>query len=415
MKALLIEDNEYKANEIRQHLEKEFSNITMQLEHVTNAAAGLDKCETERFDLILLDLLIPPYKGDIPAFNHSISILEELKLSDTLNHEAKVVGITAYGKVLEQNSKKLKDLLETLILYSSESSEWRSPLTDVVRSICDKPKTMPVKQIAKEEQHHDLAIVTALNIPELNAILNLPCNWNPVTIENDSQKYFSGSITTGSQTLSVVAASAPFMGASHAAILTTKMIKNFTPNSLVMSGIAAGVKGKVNIGDILIAEHVVDYESGKLTVDEKTGETIFQPDPHPQTLNGGLLLKMKGFELDSAIVNEIHDAWPDETPRDEIKLRIGPIATGSAVLAHGEFVKDIIRRNRKLIGVEMETHGVYSAANYSYSPAPAVLSVKAVCDFANEEKNDDYQFYAAHNSAQFIYKIALSGVFPSSA
>jgi len=57
-------------------------------------------------------------------------------------------------------------------------------------------------------------------------------------------------------------------------------------------------------------------------------------------------------------------------------------------------VLEIQRNWRKLIGVEMETYGVYRACHESPDPKPRFVSFKAVCDFA-AEKSDSWQEYAA--------------------
>jgi hypothetical protein len=48
-----------------------------------------------------------------------------------------------------------------------------------------------------------------------------------------------------------------------------------------MVGIAAGIKGKGNYGDILVIDHSWDYGSGKIIYDEESKETIFLSDPRP--------------------------------------------------------------------------------------------------------------------------------------
>jgi nucleoside phosphorylase len=62
-------------------------------------------------------------------------------------------------------------------------------------------------------------------------------------------------------------------------------------------------------------------------------------------------------------------------------------------------VKEIRQNWRKVIGVEMETYGLYRAAHES-AFRPLFLAFKSVCDFA-ASKTDDYQPYAAYTSAHF--------------
>ena len=56
----------------------------------------------------------------------------------------------------------------------------------------------------------------------------------------------------------------------------------------------------------------------------------------------------------------------------------------------------------------METYGVLYAANHCTKPRPIAFSIKSVCDFADSKKNDNYQNYAAHTSANVLYEFLFS-------
>lgn len=71
-------------------------------------------------------------------------------------------------------------------------------------------------------------------------------------------------------------------------------------------------------------------------------------------------------------------------------------------------VERILKQNRNLLGIEMEAYGVLYAATHATKPRPKVFVAKSVCDFADEQKNDQYQDYAAYTSAKFIYQLALN-------
>jgi nucleoside phosphorylase len=75
------------------------------------------------------------------------------------------------------------------------------------------------------------------------------------------------------------------------------------------------------------------------------------------------------------------------------------VASGAAVLADRETLLAIKQQHRKLLSVEMESYGVYAAAYESRIPQPLPISLKAICDFADENKDDSHQEYAAYTSA----------------
>jgi nucleoside phosphorylase len=84
--------------------------------------------------------------------------------------------------------------------------------------------------------------------------------------------------------------------------------------------------------------------------------------------------------------DEIKRAWPGEAPSTSLKMLIGPVALGAAVLADEEKISSIERQHRKLLAIEMETYGLFAAAAEARVPQPATLSLKSISDFADEAK-----------------------------
>ena len=79
-------------------------------------------------------------------------------------------------------------------------------------------------------------------------------------------------------------------------------------------------------------------------------------------------------------------------------MHIGPIATGSAVQADSRTV-EILVQHRKAIGLEMEAYGVMAAAHEAPLPDVKSFVMKSVSDFADSDKKDEFQTYAAYSSA----------------
>jgi len=55
--------------------------------------------------------------------------------------------------------------------------------------------------------------------------------------------------------------------------------------------------------------------------------------------------------------------------------------------------------------VDMETYGFYYACENALLPKPEFFSIKAVSDYADNQKNDNYQAYCAFTSANFLYEL----------
>lgn len=204
------------------------------------------------------------------------------------------------------------------------------------------------------------AILTAVEI-ETQAVYNLYAEWNKITFSGDRQKYYQTEFMREGIKHKLITAQQDVMGMTSSALLCAKVIAHFRPEYIIMCGIAAGIGEEIEqiYGDILVPDVVWDYSTGKFV--------------------GAHVRKD----------NEFH-------------IHIGPMACGSTVVANSEFVS---RRGLPLfpstIGLDMESYSViYSATNFS-SPSPKAVIIKGICDYANEEKSDQYQKFAAYNSSQF--------------
>ena len=86
----------------------------------------------------------------------------------------------------------------------------------------------------------------------------------------------------------------------------------------------------------------------------------------------------------------------------EYDYYIVPMACGSTVVANSKVVeKQIHSQYGNTAALDMESYAVMYAVKESPVPRPKGLVIKGVCDYADEEKSDQYQKFAAFNSAQF--------------
>ena len=88
-------------------------------------------------------------------------------------------------------------------------------------------------------------------------------------------------------------------------------------------------------------------------------------------------------------------------------MLIGPIVSGASVVTDPEIVQDVLdNQDRNVLGIEMEIYGMYYAADWAINPKPKYIALKAVSDFANQEKSDDYHKYASYTSAKMFEVLA---------
>jgi len=166
-----------------------------------------------------------------------------------------------------------------------------------------------------------------------------------------------------------------------------------------MAGICAGVKGKSNYGDPVVADSCWDWQSGKHVL--KDGEREFEIAPDQIPLAAVLRSRWEQFRGDRDFWRNIKDEWAG-APDADIRVRLGPSVSGSSVLANADIVESIKLQHRALLGLEMEGYGVLSAARMAPCPRPLAFSCKSVCDFADDRKDDRWQTYAAYTSARAI-------------
>jgi nucleoside phosphorylase len=183
------------------------------------------------------------------------------------------------------------------------------------------------------------------------------------------------------------------------------MIFHFCPRYLSMVGITAGVRGQVEIGDIVVADPCWDWGSGKLTLGD-TGD-VFQPDPLPHRLDSHLRALFLETQRDKELLHRVWEEWPGSKPDSPPKLHVGPCVSGACVLANENSVQGICEHSRKLVGIDMEAYGVMHAGSQSLLPHPLTFSMKGVSDFADSAKDDSYRDYAAYVSAAVLRAVAV--------
>ena len=196
------------------------------------------------------------------------------------------------------------------------------------------------------------------------------------------------------------------MGLTAAAIVTTQLVLQFRPRLVVMVGIAAGTRGgDRRFGDVLVADPSVDYNSGKVSF--AGGIREFLPDPYPIGLNPRLRSLLHKYRGEHPTFIRIRKRWGGLLPNGPNRVHLGPLGAADQVIDDDSRIVEIQRNWRKLIGVEMETYGVYRACYESPEPKPRFVSFKSVCDFA-AVKSDSWQQYAAFVAAEFTAEFLRS-------
>ena len=391
-KILIVDDNEEKLSRISHIL----TDAGVTPENINIAKTGVEarKCLSGiQFDLLILDIALPMREGDEPDRRGGIKLLEEIVERGNFRLPDSVLGLTGFSDLHEEFGEQFHSMLWTLDYYDTSDSGWLERLRAKVSYVLARTNQGPDRIYQS-----DLCVVTALHSLELEALRSLPWGWRGPQSLDEVGFYFEGGIECGENSTSVVAAAAPRMGMVASALLTQKMIAKFRPKYLCMVGICAGVRGRCDIGDIIVADPAWDWQMGKHGYDGFS----FAPDQIALPIHvTEKFVQMS--DLDEFWFG-VHKKFSGSKPANLPTIKVGPVASGSSILADGKKVKDIQQQHRQLLGVEMELYGVYSAARDATSPQPTAFGIKAVSDFADDHKSDEYQRYAAFVSVQTLAK-----------
>ena len=209
-----------------------------------------------------------------------------------------------------------------------------------------------------------------------------------------------GHVEVDGQTLSVCVTAVNRMGMVATALRASSLIETLRPRLLAMTGICAGVRGKVRIGDVLFADPAWDFQSGRRVREHGNPRLAIRPHhlPAPQRIRS--LFEQLRDDRD-ALARMVAD-FPGDAPAIS-RIVPGPVASGSAVLADGEIIQEIKdEQHQELTGVDMEIYGLYAAAHSADSTQPLFFALKGVCDYADPDKEDVDQHYAAYASARVL-------------
>lgn len=181
-------------------------------------------------------------------------------------------------------------------------------------------------------------------------------------------------------------------GNVSAADETRRAIEFFKPDVVMFVGVAGGRK-ETQIGDIVAADKVYNYESGK-------DEELFKPRPETGRSSYPLEQRARSIARD----------WLRAKQQDASKPRafVGPIAAGEVVIASTESAtaKLIERNYGDALAVEKEGYGFLESARRSRDISAIVI--RGISDLIDGKKEADAkgsQPLAAKNASAFAFEL----------
>lgn len=398
MKILIVEDDTAKLQKILTCLTSLVAIALSDIDDVRDGLSAREQLKHSKYDLLIIDIAIPDRRDREAQANGGVELLEDIAEQSDYIVPDHIIGLSAFEELVQASHEVFARRDWHVIHYDPASEAWQMQIKAKAEHLIAATRS---KQHAEPDYESDIAIVCALREPELTAIRDLPWEWQAIRTALDHVTYFKGRFTSSQGRAGIAyAAAAPKMGMAPAAALAMKMICLFRPRFVAMAGIAAGVRGEANLGDIVIADQCWDYGSGKH--DTENGKPVFRIAPSPCVIDPAVRSHFDEMSTDHAWLSTVWNSWRGVRPAEHLLLRLGPMASGAAVVADSNMTASVSGQNRKLLAVEMEAYGVLSAVEQSPVPRPMGFVAKSVCDFADEAKNDRYQSYAAYTSANAI-------------
>lgn len=283
------------------------------------------------------------------------------------------------GKTSETQASELSELVDDLGPYDPENQPWYSQV----------PPDEPRDELGVQNFTVDAVILTAVR-RERDAVLRIlkpPANESRVwRVIKEGQTYYLGCL--GEHNVVVAMCRMSYGGPGGATLTTFRAIKGWHPKAVIMVGIAFGKdREKQKIADVLVSSQVICYGLKAIRPD---GTVQHRGDHAPAGLK--LLDRFRNTQ-------HWHFAKPDGT---ECAVIEGPILSGEVLANNTEFKENLFKTFPTAIGGEMEAAGVHAAA---YELDTQWIIVKAICDWADNNKEDKHQDLAAASAASLVQDV----------
>lgn len=400
---LLVEDNPDKIKNIVRVI-MPFLKEEIVLERANDINSAKTILRNKNIDIMILDIYLPQIYGDDVQQDGGITLLKALKKSKTYSYPRYVISVSGYEdstKVFEASEGNI----HKAIYYDPKTNEWEIKLRDCL----DTAISIILNTVIHRLYDYDIAVICALK-EEIDFIKEILTDVNAVRVDYDDDIYYDGYFMKDDKKIRVVISSANQMGMVAATSLTTKMINNFAPRYMIMTGITGGTKpDKMNFGDVIVAVSSWDYRAGKDVREEDKAK-------HLNTINAididtSVVGYCRSLAEDTTTLRQIKESFVvsenNERPNEELQLLLGPIVSGASVVTDSQIVKDVLEnQHREVLGIEMEIYGMYYAASWALKPRPRFVAMKSVSDFADSDKGDKYHAYASYTSAKIFEVLA---------
>lgn len=374
MHILLIEDQVDKITLIKDLISENIHDSQYTITEAGNLAEARRQILSKSFDLIIFDIYLPIGNGiNTDAIDVSSDIISEF--SQSKNYQTETIAITKYDIDQLDNISLFNESGVTVVHYSASDQKWQDCLKLKIKRIIDKIKYdfLIFCALTKERSAYSQTDATLGTLKPLKGINCQDMKIGP----------FNGLCITPDK-----------MGLVNMAISASKAIETFQPKIVAMSGICAGVDGEANLLDLIIGDLCWEYQTGKFK------DNKFKQEPYQSPVDHRIRVELEQLCESDDFVNKIKEGL-FQTELKNSRVFLGPISSGSAVIADTDKMIEIGMQHRKLAGLEMEMYSLYEAARQSLC-RPLYFGAKAVVDLGDSSKDDELHTTASIISARLV-------------
>ncbi len=388
MNILLLEDDSAKLSQIKEAL-LQFEPDAI-ITEVSNAFDYLKQVSSHKFDLILLDLLIPRSSRETKVEDHCHQLVDATRGPDSKAFKTPAIVLTEYVEDSEEFFSVLNNVDINVISFDQEGT-WKAALA--IKVVSARPKVK-----------FDYVIVCALT-KEAEAFQEVAEELGPLKTLNG---LLCREILIGKSRGVVV--ELPRMGLVSSAVIASYAIERFEPKLICMSGICGGVPGESKIYDILVTDVCHQHDVGKWT------DNGFKVEHYDVQIETKIRNRLQELERDTKIkafleknLDTQRSEFPENIESIKANIRLASTSSGSAVMAQEGKTASLSEGQRKLAGFDMEIYAVFEAARLS-EIRPTYFAAKSVVDDGDKNKGDRFHRIGCLLSAKFIVAAVRSGI-----
>jgi adenosylhomocysteine nucleosidase len=250
----------------------------------------------------------------------------------------------------------------------------------------------------------DLGVITVLT-EETRAVTGVLARLGTYRARelDDGTRFEEAVIETGGWRIGIVSTRALDRGILSASIAFDKLQYHYSPAVVAMTGIAGGIHPSVQLGDVVLALEVINYDQRKETTagPRRRGSSLRVPATVRRAVNN--------FFSDNGEPCRMTVTDPDSVTRT-FDIYDGIIGSGSAVVA--DSLSDIrtylANFNDTTLAVETESAGIsqtfYEQADAGH--ARGWLGIRGIADHADTAKDDRFHDIASWHAAAALERLA---------